>query len=65
VIPDVAAAVESPHRVPSDLTRAWRLLALVPEVPVLTWGRDELGTRRHVELQLPDLRGSSSAAATT
>ena len=43
VIPDVAEAVESPRRLTSDLDRAHRLLALVPEVPTAVWGRDEFG----------------------
>lgn len=44
VIPDVAEAVASPQRVTDDLQQARRLLDLVPAVPTLTWGRDELGT---------------------
>lgn len=44
VIPDVAEAVGSPRRVSHDQARARRLLALVPDVPALTWGRDELRT---------------------
>jgi hypothetical protein len=43
VIPDVAAAVASRH-VSHDAARAARLLDLVPQVPALTWGRDELHT---------------------
>lgn len=43
VIPDVAEAVDSPRRLSDDLSDARRLLALVPEVPFLLWGRDELG----------------------
>jgi hypothetical protein len=42
VIPDLAAAVASPRRVSSDRARALQVLALVPLVPALTWGRDEL-----------------------
>ena len=42
-IPDVAEAVESPRRVSEDPELAQRLLELVPEVPTLVWGRDELG----------------------
>ncbi|HEU4451005.1 MAG TPA: hypothetical protein VFR63_13630 [Gaiellaceae bacterium] len=44
VIPDVAEAVESPHRVSDDADHARRLLALVPQVPTPVWGRDELRT---------------------
>ena len=43
-IPDVADAVDSPRRVSRDVDRAERLLELVPQVPALTWGRDELRT---------------------
>jgi hypothetical protein len=42
-IPDIAEAVESPHRLSDDPECARRLLALVPEVPTPVWGRDELG----------------------
>lgn len=42
VIGDVAEAVDSPQRLTDDPARAERLLALVPHVPMLTWGRDEL-----------------------
>jgi hypothetical protein len=41
-IPDVSEAVASPLRVSSDLGRAQRVLDLVPAVPAVTWGRDEL-----------------------
>jgi hypothetical protein len=44
VIPDLAYAVASPTRVTDDADRASRLLDLVPAVPALVWGRDELGT---------------------
>jgi hypothetical protein len=44
VIPDVAEAVASPRQVGKDVTRARRLLELVPRVPPLTWGRDQLRT---------------------
>ena len=44
VIPDVAEAVGSPQQLSQDLARARRLWELVPQVPALTWGRDELGT---------------------
>jgi hypothetical protein len=43
-IPDVDEAVDSPVRVSTDPSRARRLLDLVPHVPTLTWGRDELRT---------------------
>ena len=42
-IPDIAYAVASPQRISSDPAEAGRLLDLVPEVPALRWGRDELG----------------------
>jgi hypothetical protein len=42
VIPDVAEAVGSPRRLSGDSEQARRLLALVPSVPTLVWGRDEL-----------------------
>jgi hypothetical protein len=42
VIPDVAEAVESPVRLSDDPECARRLLELVPQVPTLVWGRDEL-----------------------
>jgi hypothetical protein len=41
-IPDVAEAVDSPRRLSDDPERASMLLALVPEVPMPVWGRDEL-----------------------
>jgi len=44
VIPDIGQAVASPCRVGHDAVRARRLLALVPQVPALTWGRDEMHT---------------------
>jgi hypothetical protein len=44
VIPDVAAAVDSPQRLSEDVRQARRLLELVPRVPVAAWGRDDLGT---------------------
>ena len=43
-IPDVAAAVDSPQRLSDDPVLARRLLALVPDVPMLVWGRDERRT---------------------
>jgi hypothetical protein len=42
-IPDIADAVESPCRVGRTESAARRVLALLPSVPLLTWGRDELG----------------------
>ena len=41
-IPDVDEAVESPVHLSRDPSDARRLLELVPEVPTLVWGRDEL-----------------------
>lgn len=43
-IPDIGEAVDSPRRLSDDLADARRLLELVPEIPILVWGRDELGT---------------------
>ena len=43
LIPDVAEAVDSPLCVGRSPAQAQRLLDLVPQVPALTWGRDELG----------------------
>jgi hypothetical protein len=43
VIPDIGEAVDSPRRLSSDLGDALRLLELMPRMPVLVWGRDELG----------------------
>ena len=42
VIPDIRFAVASPLRVSDDASCARRLLDLVPEVPPLVWGRDEV-----------------------
>jgi hypothetical protein len=42
LIPDIAEAVESPHRLSGDPDCARRLLQLVPQVPTPVWGRDEL-----------------------
>jgi len=44
VIGDVDEAVASPAHLSHDAARARRLLDLVPSVPVLIWGRDELHT---------------------
>jgi len=43
VIPDAAEAVESPRRLSDEPAAARRVLELVPQVPALVWGRDELG----------------------
>ena len=43
VIPDVAEAVESPHRLTDDPRVAQRLWDSVPDLPTPVWGRDELG----------------------
>jgi hypothetical protein len=42
IIPDVAEAVASPHRLSNDPDCARRLLELVPQAPTPVWGRDEL-----------------------
>lgn len=42
-IPDIAYAVGGPVRLSTDPAVAGRLLGLVPEVPPLVWGRDEIG----------------------
>jgi hypothetical protein len=42
VIPDISEAVDSPRRLSSDLRDARRLLELMPQMPALVWGRDEL-----------------------
>ena len=42
IIPDLAEAVESPHRLSDDADPARRLLGVVPQVPTPVWGRDEL-----------------------
>jgi len=44
VIPDIDEAVDSPQRLSDDPDEARRLLDLMPRMPVLTWGRDELRT---------------------
>ena len=43
VIADIREAVDSPRRLSSDLRAARRILELMPEMPTLVWGRDELG----------------------
>ena len=42
-IPDLKFAVGEPAVMSRDTARATNLLALVGQVPALTWGRDELG----------------------
>ena len=42
--PDVDEAVASPQTLSHDVIRARHLLQLVPKVPALTWGRDEMDT---------------------
>lgn len=44
LIPDATEAVSSPVRVANDITRATGILELVPSVPILVWGRDEMRT---------------------
>ena len=44
VIPDIGEAVDGPRRLSNDLADAPRLLELVPQIPTLVWGRDELRT---------------------
>jgi len=43
VIADIREAVDSPRRLSGDLRDARRLLELVPQMPKLVWGRDQLG----------------------
>jgi hypothetical protein len=43
VIPDLAAAVESPVLLPTTDAQASLVLSLVPRCPSLTWGLDESG----------------------
>jgi hypothetical protein len=44
VIPDLVEAVDSPQLLSQDESCVRRLLAIVPQVPAATWGRDELNT---------------------
>lgn len=44
VIPDWSEAVDSPRLVSADAGQARQILDLVPQVPALTWGRDESRT---------------------
>lgn len=41
LIPDAGEAVDSPVRLADDVALARRVLELAPQVPPLTWGRDE------------------------
>jgi hypothetical protein len=41
-IPDVAEAVASPQRLSNEQHQVARVLEILPSVPSLTWGRDEL-----------------------
>jgi hypothetical protein len=43
-IPDLGKAVDSPRNLSDSVDRARYLLSLVPQVPMLTWGRDEAKT---------------------
>jgi hypothetical protein len=43
-IPDLAEAVGGAHRVTDDPAHVAAVLSVLPQVPPLTWGRDELGT---------------------
>ena len=43
-IPDLEEAIGGPRRVTRDPAQVAAVLALLPQVPPLTWGRDELGT---------------------
>jgi hypothetical protein len=43
-IPDLAGAVDSPVRMSEDPAQVADVLQILPQVPPLTWGRDELGT---------------------
>src|SRR5713226_9434570 len=42
VIADINEAVDSPRRLSGDLSDARRILELMPQMPTLVWGRDEL-----------------------
>ena len=42
VIADINEAVDSPRRLSDDLSDARRILELMPQMPTLVWGRDEL-----------------------
>jgi hypothetical protein len=42
-IPDLTEAVDSPIRVSDEPAQVAAVLEILPTVPPLTWGRDELG----------------------
>lgn len=42
-VPDIGGAVGGPNRLTNDVEIVRKILALLPSVPALTWGRDELG----------------------
>jgi hypothetical protein len=56
-IPDISEAVESPVRTTDDVTKVKAVLAVLQEIPALTWGRDEL--------QAGDMWNSNSAVSWT
>jgi len=41
-IADINEAVDSPRRLSGDLSDARLILELIPQMPILVWGRDEL-----------------------
>ena len=53
-IPNVARAVGAPRKIETDRERVARLLALVPDVPAVTWAWMS-SEQEEVELELPDL----------
>ena len=44
IIPDIAAAVDSPVQLTTDVEVATRVLELLPDIPTPVWGRDEAST---------------------
>ena len=44
IIPDIAAAVDSPVHLTNDVVIASRVLELLPDIPTPVWGRDEAST---------------------
>jgi hypothetical protein len=44
VLPDIAEAVDSPHRLTTEANAAQRIWEAVPRLPRPVWGRDELHT---------------------
>jgi hypothetical protein len=56
-IPDISEAVESPVRTTDDVAKVKAVLAVLQEIPALTWGRDEL--------QTGDMWNSNSAVSWT